>query len=147
VQPFIELGGVVAGNGAQPLAQHCFNRRLPTGFNLYLLPKRHGTIQPMASQPFRQLAAVLRARLHLLQRSAARLPGSQFTLDPLQLFLHLAPCRFHLRQLQLQLLQVILIASQFLTEHAQLFFLLGEIQRNPVHRAHRPHRGAVRGAG
>jgi acetylornithine deacetylase len=83
MQPFVELGRIVAGDGAQALAQHGLDGILPAGLDVDLLPQRRRAFQIVAAQPFRQLAGLLGARLHLLQRGATGLAGSQFALDAL----------------------------------------------------------------
>ena len=129
MQPRVELGRVVADDGVEPLAQHRLDRILPAGFDVDLPPQRHGAVEPVPAQPFRQPAALKGACLHLFERGAARLAGGQLALDALHFLLRLAPAGFELRQLRLQLLQVILVAGQFLAQQRQLFFLLGQIER------------------
>ena len=94
-----------------------------------LLPERRGAFQTMPTQPFGQFSALLGARLHLLKRRAPRLAGSQFAFDELQVGLHLLAAGFELRQFLLQLLQMFLIARQFLAQHDEFFFLLGQVHR------------------
>ncbi len=128
MQPFIQLGRVVTGNGAEPLAQHGLDGIFPAGVDMNLLPQRGRVFKSVATQPVRQFARLPGPRLHLLERRPARLGCGQFALTALQFFLDLAAGRLELRQFLLQLLQVILIAGQFLAEQRQFLFLFGEIQ-------------------
>ena len=147
VQPRIQLGRVVADDGVEPLAQHRLDRILPAGLDVDLPPQRHGAVEPVPAQPFRQPAAFAGAGLHLLECGAARLTGGQLALDALHFLLRLAPAGLELRQLRLQLLQVILVARQFLAQQRQFFFLLGKIERIRALPRRPPRRAGGRGAG
>ena len=125
VQPLGKARRIVAGNRRQALAQYRFDRLFPTGLDMDFLPQRRGIFQAVALQPFRQLAAAGGLCLHLFKRGAARLAGSQFALQALQFAVHGFALAVELRNFLLQLLQMFLVAGQFLAQQFQFFFLLG----------------------